>query len=92
MIIRQADALEKYYTLLDEKNNQEEAFAKLGLAASKLKREKFAAMLKRTSRENLKKIYPLIAKTEYSIKSTSIGSSIVSNPVFALASEMLLMK
>jgi DNA polymerase III delta subunit len=92
MIIRQADALEKYYTLLDEKNNQEEAFTKLGLGVSKIKKDKFTAMLKRTGRENLLKVYPLIAKTEYSIKSTSIGSSIISNPVFILASEMLLMK
>jgi len=92
VIIRQADSIEKYYSLLDDKNNQEEAFAKLGLGAAKLKREKFATILKRTGRENLRKIYPLIAKTEYSIKSTSIGSSIVSNPVFALASEMLMMK
>jgi len=92
MIIRQADAIEKYYTLLDEKHNQDEALAKLGLAASKLKREKFTSMLKRTGRENLKKIYPLIAKAEYSIKSSGIGTSIISNPVFVLASEMLLMK
>jgi len=92
MIIRQADAIEKYYTLLDEKNNQEEAFTKLGLSAAKLKREKFASILKKTGRENLRKIYPLIAKTEYSIKSSGIGFSIVSNPVFALASEILLLK
>jgi DNA polymerase III delta subunit len=92
MIIRQADTIEKYYTLLDEKNNQDEAFTKLGLAGSKLKREKFASILKRTSRPDLKRIYPLIAKTEYSLKSASIGSSIISNPVFVLASEMLLLK
>ncbi len=92
MIIRQADAIEKYYILLDEKNNQEEAFTKLGLAGAKLKREKFTAILKRTSRPDLKRIYPLIAKTEYSLKSASIGSSIISNPVFVLASEMLLLK
>jgi len=92
MIIRQADSLEKYYTLLDEKNNQDEAFAKLGLAAAKLKREKFIAMLKKTGRENLRKIYPLIAGAEYSIKSSGIGSSVISNPVFVLASEMLLIK
>ncbi len=92
MIIRQTDSIEKYFTLLDEKNNQEEAFTKLGLAVSKLKREKFAAMLKRTNRETLSKIYPLIAKTEYSIKSSGLGSSLISNPVFVLASEMLLIK
>ena len=92
MIIRQADTIEKYYTLLDEKNNQDEALAKLGLTASKLKREKFTSMLKRTGRDTLKKIYPLIARTEYSIKSTGIGSSIISNPVFVLASEILLVK
>lgn len=92
MITRQADSLEKYYTLLDEKNNQEEAFVKLGLAASKPKQEKFSSMIKRTGRENLKKIYPLIAKTEYSIKSSGTASSIISNPVFVLASEILLLK
>lgn len=92
MIIRQADSIEKYYTLLDEKNNQEEAFAKLGLAASKLKREKFSSILKKTSRENLIRIYPLIAKSEYAIKNSIGGSSIISNPVFVLASEMLMMK
>lgn len=92
MIIRQADAIEKYYSLLDDKNNQEESLVKLGLAASKLKREKFTAILKKTSRESLMKIYPLTAKAEYSIKSSSSGSSIISNPVFVLASEMLMLK
>ncbi len=92
MIIRQADAIEKYYTLLDDKNNQEEAFTKLGLAASKLKRDKFTSMLKKTDRESLGRIYPLIAKSEYSIKSSGLGSSIVSNPVFILASEMMMLK
>ena len=91
MIIRQADAIEKYYTLLDDKNNQEEAFTKLGLAASKLKRDKFTAILKRTNRESISRMYPLIAKSEYSIKSSGLGSSIVSNPVFILASEMMML-
>jgi DNA polymerase III delta subunit len=92
MIIRQADIIERYYTLLDEKNNQDEAFAKLGLAVSKLKREKFASILKRTSRPDLKRMYPLIAKAEYTLKSSGLGGSIISNPVFILASEMLLLK
>ncbi len=92
MITRQADMLEKYYTLLDQKNNREEAMIKLGLASSKPKQEKFASMLKKTDRDNLKKIYPLIARAEYSIKSSGTGTSIVSNPVFILASEMLLLK
>jgi len=92
MITRQADTIEKYYTLLDEKNNREEALAKLGLATSKLKQEKFTSMIKKTDRENLKKIYPLAAKAEYSLKSSSTGASIISNPVFILASEILLLK
>ena len=92
MIIRQADTIEKYYTLLDGKNNQDEALAKLGLMASKPKRDRFTAMLKKTGREELRRIYPLIAKAEYSLKNSNIGSSIITNPVFDLASEILLMK
>lgn len=92
MIIRQADSVEKYYTLLDLKNSQDEALARLGIAASKIKREKFVSILKKTGRDNLKKIYPLTAKAEYRIKSSSIGPSIISNPVFILASEMLMIK
>lgn len=92
MMIRQADTIEKYYMLLDGENSQDEALAKLGLAASKLKRDRFTAILKKTARDDLRRIYPLIAKTEYRLKSSNTGLSIISSPVFELASEMLIMK
>ncbi len=92
MILRQADSLEKYYSLLDAKLNQDEALLKLGLASSKLRREKFLEAVKRFSREDLRKLYPLAAKTEYMLKSGGTGSSLTGNPVFILASEIITMK
>ena len=73
MIVRQADSLEKYYGLLEEKLTHEEAIAKLGLSASRLRRDRFNAIIKKTSRSNLNTIYPLIARTEYSIKTGGSG-------------------
>ena len=89
MIVRQADSLEKYYILLEEKHSHDEAIARLGLAASKLRRERFNAIIKKTSRSDLSRIYPLIARAEYSIKTGGSMNSAVTGPLFVLASEIL---
>ncbi|HOP62843.1 MAG TPA: DNA polymerase III subunit delta [Spirochaetota bacterium] len=92
MILRQADTLEKYYGYIDSKLGQDEALLKLGLASSKLRREKFLEVSRRFTRENLRKLYPLAARTEYMLKSGSSGSSLAGNPVFILATEIIAMK
>lgn len=70
MVTRQADMLEKYYRLLDDKLNSEEAMTKIGLGSGKIRREKFGAILKRFTRDDLKRTYPLIARAEYMLKSS----------------------
>lgn len=92
MIIRQADALEKYYGFLDAKLGQDEALLKLGIASGKIRREKFLDISRRFTRENLRKFYPLAARTEYSIKSSGTSESLAGNPVFVLAAEIVAMK
>jgi DNA polymerase III delta subunit len=92
MIARQAESLERYYGLLEEKLSHDEAIAKLGLSASKLRRERFNTIIKKTSRSDLNRIYPLIARAEYSIKTGGSRNSIMTVPVFVLASEMLSIK
>lgn len=92
MILRQADTLEKYYGFLDSKLGQDEALLKLGFASSKIRREKFIEISRRFTRDNLKKLYPLAARTEYMIKSSGAANSLTGNPVFVLAAEMISMK
>mgnify|MGYP001465168415 CR=1 FL=1 len=69
MITRQADMLEKYYRLRNEQLTADEALAKIGLAGSKLRREKFNAIARRFTPDDLKRTYPLIARAEYMLKS-----------------------
>jgi len=92
MILRQADSLEKYYGFLDSKLGQDEALMKLGLASSKIRREKFIEISRRFTRENIKKLYPLAARAEYMIKSSGTANSLAGNPVFVLAAEIVAMK
>lgn len=92
MIVRQAELLERYYCFLDEKFTHDEAVGKLGLAASKLRRDRFTAILKKTPRSALGRIYPLIGRTEYSIKTGSSGNSVITGPLFILVSDILTVK
>lgn len=88
MITRQADMLEKYYRLVDDKLGSDEAMAKIGLAGGKLRREKFSAILRRFSREQLKMTYPLIARAEYMLKSSGATGG-ARSPLVDLAFEIV---
>ena len=46
-------------------------------------------ILKKISRDEIKAIYPYIAKAEYHIKSSGTSRALVNNPVFVLSSEIL---
>jgi DNA polymerase III delta subunit len=91
MIIRQADMLEKYFRLVDDKLSSEEAMTKIGLGSGKIRREKFAAILKRFTREDLKRAYPLIARAEYALKSSGVSGG-ARSPLVDLAFEIVRMK
>ncbi|HQO39388.1 MAG TPA: DNA polymerase III subunit delta [Spirochaetota bacterium] len=91
MITRQADMLEKYFRLLDDKLNSEEAMTKIGLGSGKIRREKFGAILKRFTRDNLKRTYPLIARAEYMLKSSGASGG-ARSPLVDLAFGIVSMK
>jgi DNA polymerase III delta subunit len=92
MVIRQAELIEKYYNFIESNQSHEEALTRLGLAASKRRKEKFTAILKKINRDELKEIFPYIAKAEYKIKSSGTSYTIVNNPIFILASEIVMLK
>ncbi|MCL1865077.1 MAG: hypothetical protein FWF73_04625 [Spirochaetes bacterium] len=90
MIIRQMELIEKYYNLIEDKQSHETALTKLGLAASKRRMERFTSILKKINREELKRIYPHIAKAEYQIKSSRASNTLINNPIFTLSSEIII--
>ena len=59
------------------------------MAAPQKRREKFSTSVTKFSSEKVKKIFTLIAECEYALKSRTPGTSIVSRPVFVLASEII---
>lgn len=88
MIVRQADMLEKYFRLTDEKMSSDEAMSRIGLGTGRLKREKFSAILRRFKRENLASVYPLVGRAEYMLKSSgSTGGA--RSPLVDLAFEII---
>lgn len=89
LIAKQAETMEKYYSLIDENNSPDEAMKKIGVAAPQKRRDKFYSLSSKFNTDKIKKIFTLIAATDYAIKSKTPGNSIVSKPVFVLASEIL---
>lgn len=92
LIVKYAETMEKYYHHIDDNISPDEALKKVGMAAPQKKRERFAASAARFNSKKMKKIFLLIHDCEYSLKSRSRGTSIVSRPVFVLASEILSLK
>jgi DNA polymerase III delta subunit len=90
MIIRQADLIEKYYNFIENNQNHEDALVRIGLGPSKRRKDTFTAILQKISRDELKEIYPRIAKAEYKIKSSGASQTLVNNPIFILSSEILM--
>jgi len=92
MILRQTDLIEKYYLLIDNHQSPDEALKKIGVAFSKPRKDKFMSFTKKIKRQFIPKIYPLIARTDFKIKSGQSGESKISNPIFELSEKILLMK
>ena len=92
MIIRQVELIEKYFSFIENNQTHEDALVRLGLGASKRRKETFTSILKKISSDEIKKIYPYIAKADYKIKSSGASQTIINNPIFILSSEILMMK
>lgn len=90
MVTRQADMLEKYYRLTAENMPSEEAMTRVGLGTGKLRRDRFNAITRRFTRENLKMVYPLIARADYMLKSSGSAGG-AKSPLVDLAFEIVRM-
>ncbi len=92
LIAKHTETMEKYYQCIAEQDTPDEAMKKIGMAAPQKRRDKFYSSAAKFNRDKTKKIFTLIAESEYSIKSRTPGNSIVSRPVFVLASSILSLK
>jgi DNA polymerase III delta subunit len=87
MILRQAEILELYHSLAAGGTAPEEALNRCGVLPKK--RETFWKMADAFPRERAEKIFPLVARADYEMKSGGKSRIITRNPVFILASEIL---
>jgi DNA polymerase III delta subunit len=88
IITRQAEMIEKYHSLIIEGADINSAIKACGVFDSK--REVFLRSTEMFGKESIKKIFTLISKTDRRIKSESSRKSLINNPVFALASDIIL--
>ncbi len=88
IITRQAEMIEKYHSLVDEGADINSAIKACGVFESK--REGFLRSTEIFTARSLKKIFCLISETDYRIKSGSPGKSLITRPVFLLASDIIL--
>jgi len=92
LIAKHTETMEKYHQCIAEHDSPDEALKKIGMAAPQKRREKFYSSVSKFSSDRIKEIYSFIAENEYAIKSRTPGNSIVSRPVFILASSILSLK
>ncbi len=88
MITRQAEMIEKYHWAIDGGADINTAIKTCGVFDSK--REGFLRSTEMFSAGSVKKIFRHISETDYRIKSGSYGKSLINNPVFTLATEIIL--
>jgi len=86
-ITRQFDLLEKYYSFTEAGMAVDEAVEKCGI--NQKSREKFMASTRAFPGESLKKLYPLIARTDYRRKSSSSYGDITATPTFILVADIV---
>lgn len=87
MVLRQAETIEKYFSLTDSGASVDDALKQCGIFQRK--KDLFWSMTKKFSREKIKKVFPLIARADYELKSAGKGKTTVSNPMFNLTAAIL---
>ncbi|MCP4133959.1 MAG: DNA polymerase III subunit delta [bacterium] len=87
MITRQAEMLEKYYYWTAAGESVDEAMKKSGIYGKN--RDKFLQYTRFYPAAKTAKLFPLLSKTDYRLKSSRLSSSLVSNPVFTLVTQMI---
>ncbi|MBN2161002.1 MAG: DNA polymerase III subunit delta [Spirochaetes bacterium] len=89
-VLRQAEIIEKYYSLAEEGAPAEEAMARAGVYSKN--RGNFWLYTKAFPRSLLRRVFPLISATDYKLKSGGASKDLPANPVFNLANDILFMK
>ncbi len=88
LIFRQAEMIEKYFSLINEGLRQEEAVQKVGVFPKN--RKNFLESAGNFSTEKIKDIFPLIFKADFRIKSSNYSNNILGNPIFELVSNVVI--
>lgn len=86
-ILRQAEMIETYYTLVEGGLPAEDAMSRAGVYSKN--REKFRRYTESFPRERLRRVFTLIGVTDYRLKSGGASKELAANPVFGLAADIL---
>jgi DNA polymerase III subunit delta len=86
-VLRVAEMIETYFSCMDGGMGPEEAMNKAGVYSKN--RDRFRRYAEIFSRERLKRVFALISRTDYRLKSGGASKGLLSNPVFTLATDIL---
>ncbi|HOO72829.1 MAG TPA: DNA polymerase III subunit delta [Spirochaetota bacterium] len=87
MIFKQGEAIEQFHSLTSSGLASEEAINKCGV--HQRKKDIFWKMVRAYDAMGINKIFPLIARADYELKSGGRSRDIINNPVFKLTAEIL---
>ncbi len=88
MIMRQAELIEKFHSLTTMGLSASEALNKMKIDTRR--RGNFLEYAKENPPEELSRIFPMIYRADFRIKSTNYPGSITANPIFDLVSDFLI--
>ena len=87
LVVRQAEMLEKYYSLVEEGVPVEESMKQAGVFSKN--KENFWRYTELFPPHRLKRVFSLLGGADYALKSGGKPRELLSDPVFNLASEMI---
>lgn len=90
LIVKQAEAIEKYHSLIKSGESRDDAVKACGVYQKNT--ENFFHHTREFFSERLEKVFPLVSAADYMLKSVSRTKEFISNPLFILTSEILLLK
>lgn len=88
LVVRQAEMLERYYSLVEEGVAVEESMKQAGVYSKN--KENFWRYTELFPAHRLKRVFSLISGADYALKSGTRPQQLLSDPIFSLASEMIL--
>ena len=90
LILKEAETIEKFHSIIRSGASANEAVNECGVYSKN--RDNFLNNAKLFSMDRIKKIFSLIAKADFEIKSINKTKNLITNPVVFLVSEILMNK